>query len=271
MRKIISLSGTIIISATLLIALAVPSIILSAVVLPIGIAHARAQINTPPGTGICTGTCTGQLASLTDRWWQLILSIETPPQLNPFSSTTVYNGNCGQLMQANTLFLVGQISPGAMNHGTCNISPQTSVLLPLVNSFWIDCQSFNQNPTHAGACGLPNGAPNGVKQQIAAVGQPFGISRSLASVDGATNYGATLDNVPLQPVRVQSPPGGFETTFATNNVFGIPLGPTAPWHGVADGFWVLLPSLPIGTHTLAFGGCLPSIGCQTNTYTIVVR
>ena len=167
------------------------------------------------------------------------------------------------------MFLVGQLfGTGVVNHGTCTISPQTSVLFPLVNAFDIDCQSLNQNPTHAGVCSF------GVKQQIAAVGQPFGISRSLASVDGATNLAASLDGVPLQSgaiQRVQSPPGGFEVNLAAHDPFGFNLGPTSPWHGVADGFWVLLPSLPIGQHSLTFGGCLPSIGCQTNTYTLVVR
>jgi len=209
--------------------------------------------------------CVGQLASLTDKWWQLILSTETPP--NPFM--TVYTGDCSQLMQPNTLSLVGQITPGVMDHGTCTISPQTSVLFPLISGFWIDCQSLNQNPTHAYACST--NPPLGVKQQIAAVGQPFGISRSLASVGDATNLAAFLDGVPLQYVRVQSPPGGFEVNLAAHDPFGFNLGPTSPWHGVADGFWVLLPSLPIGQHSLEFGGCLPSIGCQTNTYNLVVQ
>ena len=124
------------------------------------------------------------------------------------------------------MFLVGQLfGTGVVNHGTCTISPQTSVLFPLVNAFDIDCQSLNQNPTHAGVCSF------GVKQQIAAVGQPFGISRSLASVDGATNLAASLDGVPLQSgaiQRVQSPPGGFEANLAAHDPFGFNLGPTSP-------------------------------------------
>jgi hypothetical protein len=239
---------------------------------PIGVAHAQAQTNTPRGTGICTAICTGPLASLTDSWWRLILSIDTPPQQNPFPPTS-YTGDCSQLIQGNTLFLVGQVSStGAPGHGTCTISSHTSVLFPLVNRIWIDCQSLNQNPTHVGACAVPVKHP--------ALGQPFEGYRSIATNLDATDLVATLDGVSLKPVEVESPPGGFEVNLAANDpIFGLGV-PTAPWHAVADGFWVLLPSLPIGTHHLTFGGCAniasppattPVIQCQTNTYTLVVR
>jgi hypothetical protein len=73
------------------------------------------------------------------------------------------------------------------------------------------------------------------------MGQPFGLLRILASVGGSTNLAASLDGVPSQFVRVQSPPGGFEVNLAAHDVFGFNVGPVT-LHGVADGFWVLLPS-----------------------------
>ena len=161
------------------------------------------------------------------------------------------------------MFLVGQISGNSIvSHGTCIISPQTNVLFPLINGFEIDCQSLNQNPSHANVCTFGQHTP--------VLGQPFGPLRSLASVGGATNLAATLDGIRLQSVRVQSPPGGFEVLVAVNNIFGANIGPVT-LHGVADGFWVLLPSLPLGLHALTFGGCLPKVGCQTNIYTVFVR
>lgn len=257
MHKTILLSSTIIILTTLLIAVAAPSIVGLTAVLPIGIA--KAQISAPP-----PGAPGSHLASLTDIWWQRILSTDITTQQNPF--TRVYTGDCSQLIQGNTLFLVGQIfGTSVVNHGTCTISPQTSVLIPLINAFDIDCQSLNQSPTHAGVCTF------GVKRIGGVIGQPFGPLRTLASVGGATNLAASLDGAPLQFVRVQSPPGGFEVNLAAHDVFGFNVGVVVPLHGVADGFWVLLPSLPIGQHSLTFGGCLPSVGCQTNIYTLVVR
>jgi hypothetical protein len=147
--------------------------------------------------------------------------------------------------------LVGQVfGTSVLNHGTCTISPQTSVLFPLINGFDADCQSLNQNRTHSGVCTF------GVKQNKPVMGQPFEPLRSLASVGGATNLAAFLDGIPLQSVRVPSPPGGFEINLAAHDVFGFNVDP-ATLHAVADGFWVLLPSLPVGLHSLTFGGCLP--------------
>jgi hypothetical protein len=111
--------------------------------------------------------------------------------------------------------------------------------------------------------------------QTPARGQPFGQLRNyptVAAVGQATNLVASIDGVPLQYIRVQSPPGGFEVTLAPNDVYGFDVGPVT-LHGVVDGFWVLLPPLSPGQHILTFGGCLPADfgGCQTNTYTLIVR
>jgi hypothetical protein len=81
---------------------------------------------------------------------------------------------------------------------------------------------------------------------------------------------------PLESVRVQSPPGGFGVRVSEHNALFGELGPifgpfgTVSLHAVVDGYWVLLPPLPPGEHTLTFGGCSPD-GCQTNLYNLVVQ
>jgi hypothetical protein len=221
---------------------------------------AQAQSNGPP-----PGAPGSQLASLTDRWLQWIFSIDTSTQPNPF--TTIYQGDCRQLLQGNVLFLVGQGSPvgSVSNHGTCNISAQTSILFPLINGFDIDCTSQQQQSKPQVPCGF--------NIHIPARGQPFQQLRNnpfVAVVGDATNSVASLDGVPLQFVRVQSPPGGVGVRLAQHDPYGFNVGPVT-LHGVVDGFWVLLPALSPGQHLLTFGGCLPSLGCQTNTYTLVVQ
>jgi hypothetical protein len=221
----------------------------------------RAQTSSPPGA---PGS---QLASLNDEWWQRIFSTDITTQPNPF--TRIYHGDCSQLTQGNTMFLVGQIFgfPSVSSHGTCIISPQTSLLIPLINGVDIDCTSKQQQSPQKppGLCTFDI--------QIPARGQPFTQLRNslfVAAVRDATNLVATIDGKQLQHSFSESPPGGFEANLAAHDIFGFNVGPVT-LHGVADGFWVLLPSLPIGTHSLTFGACLPSLGCQTNTYTIVVR
>jgi len=202
----------------------------------------------------------GSLNALTDRWWSWVLSINTPPQLNPF--TTVFTGDCSILAQpGNLLFLVA----GVENHGTCSVPTGTSILFPLVNGADTGPASeFISNPTTE--CVKPP-CPTFV------LGQPFKLLKDPIDIlKGATDLVATVDGRQLQSTFVESVSGGFAVTVADGNPLGVtPTGPGQ--HAVAEGFWVLLPPLPAGTHTISFGGCLPAVGFCTGTisYSIVVH
>ena len=56
----------------------------------------------PPGT---PGSQSEAACPLADRWVRWIVSIDTSFEPNPF--TTVYQGDCSQLIQGNMMFLVG--------------------------------------------------------------------------------------------------------------------------------------------------------------------
>jgi hypothetical protein len=219
------------------------------------------------------GAPASQLAGLTDRWWRWIMSIDTTLEPNPF--TTTYQGDCSQLIQGNTMFLVGQAgaAAGTVNHGTCIVPSGTSVLFPVVNFINVDCTSNQQRGKPEGLCTSD--------MQTPAFGQPFADLREEPNdfINQVTNLEATMDGVPLEVVRVQSPPGGFGVRVSEHNALFGELGPegaglpafgTVSLHAVVDGYWVLSPPLPPGEHTLTFGACSPS-GCQTNIYTLVVQ
>lgn len=249
MQKTILLSSTVLISTTLLMAVAVPSLVLRPISLPIGVAHAQAQINSPPSGA----PGQGQLASITNGWWKWIFSIDTTRQSNPFS--TFFTGDCGILSQPGRLmFLVGtsNAGPGVQDHGTCNVPAGTSILFPLLNS---ECD-FRNTP--------------GATVQTMSFGQPFKQLRSCTDLSAATSLAASLDGAPLQYARVQSSPGGFMLNIVPNNPFAELPGPS---HSVADGYWVLLPSLSPGQHTVSFGGCFPPANFCTGTivYHLIVR
>jgi hypothetical protein len=211
-----------------------------------------------------------RLSSLADRWVRWIVSIDTSIAPNPF--TTTYAGDCSQLIQGNMMFLVGQVgagSPVPVDHGFCNVSSSTSIFFPVVNFIVADCTSNQQNGRPEGLCTA--------EMQTPALGQPFGGLMQQANdfINGVTDSVAMLDGVPLEIARVQSPPGGFGVRVSEHNALFGELGPggagldpfgTVSLHAVVDGYWVLLPPLPPGTHTLSFG----ALG-QSNSYTLVVQ
>jgi hypothetical protein len=167
------------------------------------------------------------------------------------------------------MFLVGQAGAGAVepvDHGFCNVSSGTSIFFPVVNFIVADCTSNQQNGRPEGLCTA--------EMQTPALGQPFGGLMEQANdfINGVTELVATLDGVPLEIVRVQSPPGGFGVRVSEHNALFGELGPfygpfgTVSLHAVVDGYWVLLPSLSPGTHTLSFG----ALG-QSNSYILEVQ
>lgn len=212
-----------------------------------------------------------RLAALTDRWWRWILSLDTTLEPNPF--TTTYEGDCSQLIQGNTMFLVGQVGGGGgeqpVHHGTCIVPSGTSILFPLVNFINADCTSNQQQGRPEGLCTS--------EMQTPALGQPFADLREEGNtfINQVTSLEATIEVagevMPLEAVRVQSPPGGFGVRVSPHNaLFGELPFDTVSLHAVADGYWVLLPPLSPGEYTLTFGACSPA-GCQTNIYTLIVQ
>lgn len=206
---------------------------------------------------------------LEDRWTQWIISLDTNTEPNPFE--TVYQGDCGQLLQGKTMFLVGQ--RGGMSdledHGMCFVPSGTTIFFPLVNFIVADCTSKQQQSPQ-----LPSGLCSS-DIRMPAEGQPFADLRELANgfIDGVDNLEATLDGEP-EFARVESPPGGFGVRVSPNNalfgdltfLFQRPIS----LHAVVDGYWGLVTALSPGEHTLTFGSC-SQFDCQTNTYTLVAR
>jgi hypothetical protein len=82
-----------------------------------------------------------------------------------------------------------------------------------------------------------------------------------AVIDQVTAVHASLDGKQLTNLgqyRVSS--RLFSFTAVAGNAFGLPVGPT---QSVADGYWLFIHPLPVGEHTLVFGGDAPALGFQT--------
>jgi hypothetical protein len=101
------------------------------------------------------------------------------------------------------------------------------------------------------------------------------VARAFA--DDFTNLTLTIDGVSvpnLTKFRVAS--NVFTFTMAQNNPFGVAPVPPAPLpemtRSAADGYWVLIRPLPVGTHTITFGGEYPPGDFSTQaTYRLTVQ
>ena len=163
-------------------------------------------------------------------WWRYVVSY--PLDINPLNDPT--GANCGMGQSGPVFFLVGTTG-GAAVRDECVVPVGKAVLFPLVNFFG----------------GVPE---DGATPQDA---------RDLISM--VTNYidelFVTVDGVPLSNLweyRFASP--DFSYTGAVDNPFdqacGTPGTCYEGYHdtGISDGYWIMLPPLPKGVHTISFGG-----------------
>jgi hypothetical protein len=181
------------------------------------------------------------LQELSAEWWQWVLSI--PPSVNPLTDTTGADCMVGQ--RGATWFLAG--NGGGTTTRTCSIPQGTMLFFPVINAV---------NVNSPNVCGQDaNNIPVAtLRAQIA----PF--------IDGASRLSLKVDNKEVKSLlqRVQS--SVFAVALPEDNVFdapcsslgGVPAGIYSP--AVDDGFYVDLPPLTVGKHTLSFHAENPSAG-----------
>ncbi len=183
------------------------------------------------------------------RWWQYMYSI--PAKTNPILDTK--GKFCDQsppppppppplpppppssLQQAGPVFFLAGTAGGDPVTRKCTVPAGKALFFPILNSVWGaavgDC-----DPTVPGvACNL------GILRKSAA--DSMDSVKLTAIIDGDP-----VENLTQQ--RVQSPV--LTITYPDNSVTGVPEGTYAP--NVSDGYWLLLPPLPAGSHTIYFKG-----------------
>jgi hypothetical protein len=102
-------------------------------------------------------------------------------------------------------------------------------------------------------------------------------------IDQATDLAVEIDGVAvegLQRFRAASPLFGF--TLPPQNLFGAPpgscfpdpdVGTCVPWLAAADGYYLMLPPLPVGEHTIHIHGSGPgfTVDVAYDPLTVVPR
>ena len=105
------------------------------------------------------------------------------------------------------------------------------------------------------------------------VKQPVQVAQKLVSsiIATATGLSCTVDKSALQISAAnleQSKP--FSVFLPANNILGVPAGVYFPF--VDSGYYVLLPPLSSGEHTIQFAGSLTYFGLSLDvTYYITVQ
>jgi hypothetical protein len=170
------------------------------------------------------------------QWWQWLLAIPTPK--NPNLDTT--GEDCAEGQTGPVWYLAGSFFGGTFTR-SCTVPAGKALLLPLVNALF-GAGAFDCTPTVPDVlCDL-----NVLRRATAA------LVDANASAD---NLKVEIDGVPvrnLDDFRVQSPV--MSLTYPPDNVIAlifnaeVPGGTYTP--NVSDGYFLLLPPLSRGKHTI---------------------
>lgn len=166
------------------------------------------------------------LNKLPAKWWQYVLSIRTPE--NPATDPT--GANCGVGQHGPVWFLGGSIGAGAAVTRNCTLPADKQIFFPVVNAINI-----------GGLC----------NQDIS------------ETINEAENLTVTLDGKPIRKIRriTSNPftvvlPTANISSLVCNDESGLPMDlPDGVYvSSVDDGYYVLLPNIPAGLHTLRIAG-----------------
>jgi hypothetical protein len=182
-------------------------------------------------------------------------TVAIPAASNPLFDSDGAFAAIGQL--GKVWFLTGTTGQGVTPPVTRTVTVPTGTALffPIVNYFWVNTPEYGDPPWS------PAQEAN-VRQNVLkpVVDSAYGL---ILEIDGRA--------VPnIDKLRVSGAVG--ECTIPDDNIFGVPFAP-GPHPCVADGYWVLLPPLSAGNHTIHFGGgfTFPSVFSLDVTYHITVR
>jgi hypothetical protein len=175
-------------------------------------------------------------------WWQYVLSV--PVAQNPLLDETGANCMVGQ--SGHVVFLTGILNvSGTAVRTECVVPTGAMLFFPVANTI-----CTNEPPPLT---------PTEELRPCAA-----------GPIETATDLAAEIDGVPVEDLtrfRSQSPLFGF--TLPEDNLLGgqagtcspdPAVGTCVPYLAVADGFYLMLPPLPPGEHTIHVHGTLPAFG-----------
>ena len=176
----------------------------------------------PPGSNAYSKS----LAEWSVEWWKWLLKIDTA--VHP-----ALGGDCAEGQSGKVFHLAADFTGGA-GLPPCTIPAGKAIMVPIVN---VECSTVELDPFFGAN-----------EEELTDCATCWGDHIVVSSLT------MTLDGVPLNDLgayRAVSPMFTFE--YPASNIFGIAGGPSTG-QSVGDGYWILLPPLPAGEHTLSYSG-----------------
>jgi hypothetical protein len=189
-------------------------------------------------------------------WWQYVVA--QPASTNPLLPDNT-GANCRVGQSGRVFFLVG-VSGGTATRNQCTVPAGKALFFPLVNGFDVHV-ACAQAPNLCDTQDTPEKIWNDFQITFA-----FQVFTLHAKIDGVPI--SNLEDPVHTPYRACAGPDArcsapsFPMTVPAENILGLPPGTYAP--AVADGVYLLLAPLPVGLHTITFGGS----GNLGNTFTV---
>jgi hypothetical protein len=205
------------------------------------------------GTERTPGISKYVLGSLSAAWWKYVLA--QPAATNPLFSDT--GGGCGDGQAGPVFFLVGSTTEKPVKRTECTVPRGRSLFFPMINTVntkTIKGETANDlwSQIHDGGGFTVTGLHAEIDRDILVdTSGPDPRYRGCVGPDRACAFRF------------------FVIVLPKDNVFGLPPGP--PWPTVADGYYVLVPPLAPGRHSIKFGGNLANGFAQDIAYELTVR
>jgi DNA-binding transcriptional regulator YhcF (GntR family) len=173
----------------------------------------------PPGSTVA-GRTIGEWSA---EWWRWAFSHSGPD--NPLADPT--GANAGENQSGPVFFFAG--TTGGEATRSFPVPAGRFLLVPLVN---VAASELTDPPAET-------------EEELRAI--TGGI------IDAVDSLTFSLNGVPLfDPFAHREASPVFDFTALPGNPFGVPAGPSGT--AVADGYYVMLDPLPVGTHVIEFGG-----------------
>lgn len=168
--------------------------------------------------------------TLAENWWQWVMA--APQSANPVADP---DGRFAGLNNNGPVFFLA----GSGGERNITVPAGKPIFFPMLNGINVSSRYFNETycPDEPDAMGCAL----------------FYISDWMNNVV-ELHATANGENVAIYPSHRQTSTGFFEVTAPEDDLFGWPELPAGTFPAVADGFWVAIEGLPIGQHTVTFGG-----------------